>query len=556
MAKDNQYRLSSPLMEKYRELFSQSQQWKGTDSLTNKRVVVYCEQGFGDIIQFARYFKHLKDDLDAYIILYAHSELRRLLQHLADEFIDKELCEKLPDHDYHVLSMSLPFILGEHGTLLMSAPYINVPDVNNVEGYESCFKIGIAWEGNPTHSNNLDRCCPLEYFAQLAEIPNTQLFILQNRIHNHKLLKNCDNLDICGAELNDFWDTAALINAMDIVITVDTSVLHLAGAMGKQTYGLLSFRHDPRWGVQNWYPSVKLITQKRAGDWDSVFDELFKQLNAPIQRNKLSPELDDGVVLFTGGIGDVLALECFMPEQQKQRIHTIYYATRAAKSLIELFKSSGVFPALKRQICLWEDFSEFFAIYTKAECSYILDNPPEDWAETSDWSMVPKFQEIELGYYEYNYSGFLVNRLAIIDQHLPKNYIVIAPVSGNDPRRPNRNFNEEDWKGTLEYLNQCDMKGVVLGSDECSVPNDEKLINLNRKTDLIVSFEILKLAKGYIGVDSCLSVLASKLFDEHLFVKSTDKHLLRWKHVYYAPKKDFSFIGSVVNMVTSCPQCT
>jgi ADP-heptose:LPS heptosyltransferase len=82
------------------------------------------------------------------------------------------------------------------------------------------------------------------------------------------------------------------------------------------------------------------------------------------------------------------------------------------------------------------------------------------------------------------------------------------------------------------------------------------LINLNQQTDLIVSIEILKGAKGYIGVDSCLSVLAAKLFDEHLFVKSTDRHLLRWKHVYYAPKKNFDFIGSVVRMVTSCPQCT
>jgi hypothetical protein len=337
MGKDNQYRLDSPLMGKYRELFSQSQQWNGSDSLVYKKIIIYCEQGLGDIIQFARYFKHLSD-LGAYVILYAPLALHRLLGHLANELIDKEVCEKLPEHDYHVLSMSLPFLLGEHGTLLMSAPYIHVPDITKVEGYESKLKIGIAWEGNPTHSNNLDRCCPLEHFAQLADIPNVQLFMLQDRIHNHKLLKNCENLDLCGAELNDFWDTAALINAMDIVITVDTSVLHLAGAMGKQAYGLLSFRHDPRWGVQNWYPSVKLITQSRAGDWDSVFDELFQQLNATGQRKKLAPEPDDGVILFTGGIGDVLALEAFMPEQQKRRIHTIYYATRAAKQVMDLLK--------------------------------------------------------------------------------------------------------------------------------------------------------------------------------------------------------------------------
>jgi hypothetical protein len=105
---------------------------------------------------------------------------------------------------------------------------------------------------------------------------------------------------------------------------------------------------------------------------------------------------------------------------------------------------------------LWEDFSEFFAVYTKAECSYLLDNPPEDWAETSDWSMMPKFQEIELGYYEYSYSSFLNQRLAIMDWlRLPRDYIVVAPASGNDPRRKDRNFTDEDWKGTLEHLNKA-----------------------------------------------------------------------------------------------------
>lgn len=536
-------------MERYHSIFKNSTQWDGETSLDGKKVIIYCEQGYGDIIQFSRYFKNVMR-LGAYVLLYCPKPLHRLFQHMemADEFLDKDTCEILPEHDFHVLSMSLPFLVDE----VEPVTYIDIPDKEDISAMgvdKPYFNAGIAWEGNPEHSNNCDRSCPLEYFQQLLCVKNMRLFMLQNTFHNTKLLKNCDDIDLCGANLTDFYDTAALINAMDVVITVDTAVMHLAGAMGKPTYGLLSYRHDPRWGLAKWYPNLTLVQQGRFGDWDSAFDKLFKLMGIPCPRERLMPPPSDEAILLTGGIGDVIALESFMPAELKNKMHTIYYATRAAESIKELFSSIGTFPALKNQEVVWDQFDDFFAIYSKAQCTYTLDEPPKDWNVVSDWSIVPKFQEIELGEYEYNGSSFLSTHIPIVGGlELPDDYIVIVPASENDPRRPDRSFTKQDWSNTFDHLYRNGVKGVVLGTGDYSVPEDSMLIDMTNKTSLLMSIAILKGARGYIGIDSCLSVLAAKLFDQHLFVKSDDKHLLRWKHVYYAPKKDFSFIGSVVDV--------
>lgn len=256
-------RINNPLMEFYRQVYRYSNRWDGTTSLNGKKVIVYCEQGFGDIIQFLRYIKALKQT-GCHTILAIPNELHPLLSGIdgVDEYFDKN-CSILPKHDYHILSLSLPFLLGIKE--IPTQPYVSYQVVANLESYNKGVKIGIAWEGSPDHPKNLDRCCPLKKFKALLE-EDTTLFMLQNKIHLPELVEDVD-FDIYSIPIKDFGDVASLINAMDFVVTVDTSILHLSGAMGKRTYGIMGTEIDPRWNVDSWYDSVSLLT----GEWDDLF---------------------------------------------------------------------------------------------------------------------------------------------------------------------------------------------------------------------------------------------------------------------------------------------
>ncbi len=167
---------------------------------------------------------------------------------------------------------------------------------------------------------------------------------------------------------------------------------------------------------------------------------------------------------------------------------------------------------------------------------------PADWSRTSDWSILTKFDQIDAGHYEYTESSLLNTTLAEIDFDLPEKFVVLVPWSRNDPTMIDREFSEAEWEEVLKFIKGRGLKGVILNSGEPCDVVDEDVIDLTGKTTLPQSVEVLKRAAGYIGVDSCLSIVASKLFDDILFVKSNNPHLMKWKHVYYAPKKDFSFI--------------
>lgn len=548
MATEYLKRLDDPRMEYYKELYRYSPKWKG-EPLEGKKVIVYCEQGYGDIIQFSRYLWQVKHR-GAYLILHCPKVLHRLLAHQADELLDKDTCEELPPHDYHILSMSLPFVLSENPRQGVIVPYLNVQEKADLEECSSYFKIGIAWEGSPEHSNNAERCCPLEYFKEIGSWTNTKLFMLQPKVGNQALLKNCEDLDLYGIPLNDFYDTATLINAMDVVITVDTAVLHLAGALGKKAFGLLSYRHDPRWAFATWYPTVRLIRQADPYDWDSVFDKVFEHMGYTRKNNRICALSDDRLIVLTGGIGDVLALESFMSDDHRKSIKKIYYATRAADQCKEIFAQlSKTFPSLEKQESVWTDFSQKFAFYSKAEVSEHLDNPPEDWHLAIDWSIYHKFCQIEENRFKYSGSSVLKTKMADISQmKLPKNYLVICPYSGNNPDMRDRNFTDADWQEVERYLYEHNLRAVIIGQGDFDKPKSKYLVDLTNKTSLPQAIEVLKKAKGYVGIDSCLSVLAAKLFDEHLFVRSSNEHLLNWKHIYYAPKTQFDFIGPAVRL--------
>jgi len=285
MQKEYVERLFLPKMEFYREVYKNSPRWDGLSDLEGKDVIVYCEQGYGDIIHFARYLTPLKS-LGCRIHLHCPEPLHALLlQHVKgiDSVFDKEETN-LPHHDVHTLSMSLPFLLG---IVDVPVPYIKINEKMDLSGEEKpgSFKIGIAWEGNPDHSNNDERSAPLGVFRQIHNIPEVSLYTIQQTLHNAKLVEGCEDMTIYGAALPDFRATATLINSMDLIVSVDTSVLHLAGAMGKNTIGLLGKNRDPRWdsGVK-WYPSVTLMEQDRPGNWASIAAQMTFYVRMEVTR--------------------------------------------------------------------------------------------------------------------------------------------------------------------------------------------------------------------------------------------------------------------------------
>jgi tetratricopeptide (TPR) repeat protein len=253
--------------------------WAG-DDLGGRRILLDCEQGFGDAIQFARYIPVISGR-GGKPILTMQPALRRLLQTVPG--LEGIVCppEQLPPFDVQCPLMSLPHVLGTTlETIPGNVPYV-FADPALVENWRQRFgqdgrrKIGLCWWGNPTHAADRTRSFSLEVLAPLGQVPNTWFCSLQKGAAAVQAASAPAGLAITDwtAELSDFADTAALIANLDLVISCDTAVAHLAGAMGKPVWLMLPYVADWRW-MENrsdspWYPTMRIFRQERAGDWQT-----------------------------------------------------------------------------------------------------------------------------------------------------------------------------------------------------------------------------------------------------------------------------------------------
>lgn len=263
--------------------FSQPQ-WKGSP-LNGRTLLLYSEQGFGDMIQFIRYVPFVAR-LGGKIIVETYSPLIPLFQHIPgiDYLVAKGA--PLPEFDVCAPLMSLPHILGTTlETIPGETPYLGTELKTAFSlpvSPSSTFKIGIAWSVNPESKTARRRACPLSYFLQLLEIPGVSLYSLQKGQSVQDLIGTpIHNLE---AQLKDFADTAAVIAQLDLLITVDTAVGHLAGAMGKPAWVMLPFSSDWRWMLNReespWYPTLRLFRQPQPQDWQAVFNQIKQELQA------------------------------------------------------------------------------------------------------------------------------------------------------------------------------------------------------------------------------------------------------------------------------------
>lgn len=265
--------------------------WMGKESLKNKTLLVHIEQGFGDLIQFCRYTKLIKQAGAKIVLATVSPALLTLLKQINDIDYLVTSDEPLPHFDYYCPLMSLPLI---YQTTLANipahTPYFHAPKMH-IKKWKTTLKnkgkprIGIAWSGNPIYSSDYQRSIPLEKLTALLAC-KADFYCLQKEIRpaDQEALSTFNNMHILHHDIEDFADTAAIIAAMDIVISVDTSIAHLAGAMGKPMWVMLPYVAEWRWLTERsdspWYPSAHLIRQQKIGDWASVIEQVKNKLNA------------------------------------------------------------------------------------------------------------------------------------------------------------------------------------------------------------------------------------------------------------------------------------
>lgn len=260
-------------------------QWMGTQSLRGKTILLHAEQGMGDAIQFCRYAPMVAA-LGATVLLAARKSLHPLLATLQGAYQLLDIDAPFSAFDFHCPLMSLPFAFSTRLETIPSAnPYLQA-DPNRVGswaariGPRNKLRVGLSWSGNTQNSVDARRSIPLAVLDGLRR-ENAEFFSLQPDLRESDRaalggLRHFDGL------LVDFGDTAALIELMDIVISVDTSVAHLAGALGKPVWVLLPFAPDWRWMLGRddspWYPSARLFRQSYAGNWPVVVQRAAGEL--------------------------------------------------------------------------------------------------------------------------------------------------------------------------------------------------------------------------------------------------------------------------------------
>jgi len=259
--------------------------WQG-EALAGKSLLLIAEQGIGDTLQFIRYAKPLADQ-GARISLYvrqAHvAGLLRKVHGIAEVYTGKVV---IPAHDYYGYLLSLPRLCGTRSLADVPAevPYLSAPDDQRaywrqrLDAIPARLRVGLAWAGSPTNVDDRNRSCSLQALAGLFEVPDVAWINLQLGAGREELQAVQTPILDWGDEQTDYAETAALITELDLIITVDTSIAHAAGALGCPVWVMLQYIADFRWLINRtdspWYPTARLFRQSQPGDWTALVSGL------------------------------------------------------------------------------------------------------------------------------------------------------------------------------------------------------------------------------------------------------------------------------------------
>ena len=266
--------------------------WDGK-SFDGKTLFIYLEQGVGDWIQFARWIPKVAKmkGKTGKLIVECHGGLKKMFQEIegVDHVQYRE--ETPPTFDMQVPYMTIPYLLEETlDSMPKDVPYLKVPRAAKHRIPESVtkptdnLKVGITWAGNPNHGNDKNRSSSLRHWLPLFELEGISWFSLQKgqKENEPQELKILDKVEVLGPHFQDYSETAAVMEELDLIITVDTSVAHMAGALGRPTWVLIPHVPDWRWLMDRddspWYPTARLFRQDESRTWASILPSLRKAL--------------------------------------------------------------------------------------------------------------------------------------------------------------------------------------------------------------------------------------------------------------------------------------
>lgn len=268
--------------------------WQGKPA-PDKVLFLHAEQGFGDAIQMVRFVAAARKHV-AHIILECRPELKSLFQYsqCADTVI--AYGEEIPSFDYFLPMSSLPRVLNiTLNTIPNQTPYLRAPALELPES-SATLKVGLAWAGNPHHHQDSTRSLPLEKLSPILQIPNVAFYSLQQPVpaQDESYLRSATNIN-SRLVLENFRDTASVIAELDLVITVDTAVAHLAGALGKQVWTLVQHAPDWRWLLNRtdtpWYPTMQLFRQTARSQWETPIQRVSDTLRQLVLSPPISTEI-------------------------------------------------------------------------------------------------------------------------------------------------------------------------------------------------------------------------------------------------------------------------
>jgi tetratricopeptide (TPR) repeat protein len=254
--------------------------WTGQEDIAGKTILLHCEQGLGDTIQFCRYVPFVVER-GAHAILGVQTPLRELMSTLPGPTQIVVEGDPLPDFDLYCSLLTLPLAFETRlETIPHETPYLRASSEAEISwnarlGPRSRPRIGLAWSGNPAHKNDHNRSIELSALLPLSCLNATYVSLQRDvRAGDAAVLQDWSDLLHFGDDVKNFSDTAAIISNLDLVISVDTSVAHLAGALGKPVWIILPFVPDWRWLLDRedspWYPTARLFRQDNTREWDSV----------------------------------------------------------------------------------------------------------------------------------------------------------------------------------------------------------------------------------------------------------------------------------------------
>ncbi len=276
-----------PHIIKNKDIFSKPM-FTGKEELSNKTILLHSEQGFGDSIQFIRFLSEFKKKFPCKIAVKCRDELKELFKCIAEIDVLTHRNEPTPDFDYHLPIMSMPKLLGlkSNKDLSKQTPYLfaNKDKEFDIKSTKGHLNIGICWSASITGESYDGKVFDLEYFEPFLNNPKITVYSLQvgDGSEDIKRLGFQNKIIDLTDKLTDFSKTASFMNELDLVISSDTSVAHLAGALNKPVWIPLQKVPDWRWQnkgeISAWYPSAKLFRQKTARSWDSVFQSIYAKI--------------------------------------------------------------------------------------------------------------------------------------------------------------------------------------------------------------------------------------------------------------------------------------